>query len=107
MVHRFEVRVAGQTLAFERVVSAIRRRALEIRRLTFRAGAEEATSRISFAIEAGEHDAARLEANLWKIHEVVGIRRSKPSERQQRTTVALVAEARRSTSISESTCHSV
>ncbi|MGH9644021.1 MAG: ACT domain-containing protein [Terriglobales bacterium] len=77
MLVRFDIEVDGQTLAFERVLCAVRRRAFEIRWLQLQNRGNDDAAQIAFAIETDEREAERLEANLWKLHEIRAVRRTK------------------------------
>jgi acetolactate synthase regulatory subunit len=73
MLVRFHIDISGQTLAFERLVSAVRRRAVEIRWLKFGAGSDCSMAQVEFFVEATGGEATRLEANLWKLEETRAI----------------------------------
>ena len=102
MLVRFDVDVAGQTLALERVLCAVRRRAFEIRWLRFRSRVHDAAE-ISFAIDVDEREAERLEANLWKLHEVRAVKRK---QRQSRRFDPMPV-VREIDSATQRACHSV
>jgi acetolactate synthase small subunit len=75
MLQTFAIEIGNHTLAFERVVSVVRRRAFEIRSLTLRGTRRTGVARIVFAVEADERNAQRLEDNLWKLQDVIGVNR--------------------------------
>ena len=70
MFVRIEIELAGQMLGFERLVSAVRRRALEVHWLHFRSSTARHSAQVTFAIETEGHNVERLEAILWKLEEV-------------------------------------
>jgi acetolactate synthase-1/3 small subunit len=76
MLQTFAIEIENNTLAFERVVSAVRRRAFAIRSLSFRGTRRAGIARIVFAVDADERDAQRLEHNLWKLLDVIEVKRS-------------------------------